>query len=212
MIQSLFLLSLLLCPLEYNLSNPIKGLDKLYLDWKKVTIQALEKRANNTTDSLKRNTFLNRINAVNVVTQKEESMKIDTLAIRYLLLKDHFTNIISSKGDVFIIEIKTMTSAISFTDLIIHRNDNHIAIVDAFRFNGKKWIAIQHFSCDEYFLQENLSTYYLENEKGINFNETIITKFSKGKLKMSEYFITKSLSSKCGLQNIFDKVDQYYYK
>ncbi|WPV69663.1 hypothetical protein [Chitinophaga sp. LS1] len=84
MIQSLFLLSLLLCPLEYNLSNPIKGLDKLYLDWKKVTIQALEKRANNTTDSLKRNTFLNRINAVNVVTQKEESMKIDTLAIRYL--------------------------------------------------------------------------------------------------------------------------------
>lgn len=212
MIQSIFLLSLLCLPLKNNLSNPLVGLDKFYMDWKNVTEETLKQRAHNTPDTLKRNTYLNRINAASVSTKKEKTKAIDTLALRYLLLKDHYKNIISSKEDVFIIEIKTMASSIIFTDLIIHRSDNDIATIDAFRFNGKKWVQTQKFNCDVPFLEENLGNYYLENNTGINFDETVITKVSKGKIAMSEYYITKSLSSKCGLQYIFDHIDQYYYK
>ncbi|WP_343673628.1 hypothetical protein [Chitinophaga sp.] len=212
MIQSFLLFSLIFPPPGNHLTNPCEALNKFYLDWRKITVQSLEQRAHNTTDSLKRNTYLNRINAVSIVTQKEGPLTIDTLALRYLLLKDHFTNIISSKGDVFIIEIKTMASTIIFTDLIVYKGVNHVAKVDALRFNGKKWVVIKNFTCDTNFLLENLSNYFFEDGSGINFDETMITKVSKGKLTMSEYYITKSLSSKCGLQNIFDHIGLYYYK
>lgn len=167
----------LLLTSNINLSNRIKSLDRFYLNWRKITVQSLKQRANNTTDSLKKNTYINRINAV---TPEEESSAIDTMSLRYLLLKDHFQNIQSSKEDVFIIEIKSMASAIIFTDLIIYKGTNNTANVNTLRFNGKKWITTKHFSCNTKFLQEKLSNYYLEDGSGINFEETMITKVSKG--------------------------------
>lgn len=204
-----YILHFLLFTTSINLSNQTKALDKFYLDWKRTTIQSLTQRANNTKDSLKKNTYINRTYAVNT---EEGTSAIDTMSSRYLLLKDQFINIISSKEDVFVIEIKTIASAIILTDLIIYKGSNKLATVDALRYNGKKWIITKQISCDTNFLQENLSDYYLEDLSGINFDETIITKVSKGKLIMSEYYTMKALSSKCGLQKIFDLIDPSFYK
>lgn len=134
----------------------------------------------------------------------KDGIPIDTLYPRYLLLKDQFQKISSYKGEVFIIEVIINTSALVFSDIVIYKNDKR---VEEYRLGAdRKWGLKDSFIYDQYFLQEELNKYYLENSNGINNEQVTITKIASGKMIASVHFISRALSATSGLQPLFDKL------
>gem|GEM_PF-3344013 len=172
-------------------------LDSFYLNWMQTTFQTLEHRSHNASDSLKEN-YLNRSHRFKTPEPN------GTRYPRYIFTKEQFANIKSYKGDLFIIELIMNSSALVFIDIIIYKNENR---VDVFRLGrDNSWCLNDSFTYNGKYLEDDLSKYYLENGKGINFVEPTITKISSGKVISSEYYLSRSLSPTCGLQNILDRV------
>ncbi len=170
-----------------------KQLDSLITCWNRGTIDSFKAYILNERDSLKVNEYKNRLDGFT----NRYVVKNDTIASgssdRHLFLTK-IAPLIKNSKDFYIIETFVNSATMVFLNTLVFRGKDRKIICIQYRYSNRGWIEMSN-STRKYLSVDLIIGKAIDfNDKPYNYEDVIISKFSKMKCSESIYYVYNSLS------------------
>ncbi|MEO7696913.1 MAG: hypothetical protein ABIS36_23300 [Chryseolinea sp.] len=173
--------------------------DSLFVTWNKASIQSLKRQIRDTGDSEHR--YADELSAFKELLGIYSEKSINNNSIRYKFL----TKIKATERslDFFILESNRSGETIEIVNYVAYYEGTLVKKLFRYRYSNNRWILDIEKQIELEYERDFLRSMKKYGE-GNNQENVIITKFSKGKVEMSEFFTPYTLSKQNSFSNLLN--------
>jgi hypothetical protein len=196
---------LLLVSCHFYANKPENGnTDGILIKWNQLTQASLNSNISNAKDSFTKKLYQNRLEAF---LHNNSRVLLDSNSLRKKFL-DRLENEGKLDEDVYVLEANSSGNVVQIKNYLIQEKNPKTFSIKIYYYVDDRWVTDNKEK--EVFLDINNSLIdsFLPFGNGFNRDDLIISKFSKGNIEVSIYFLMGTASNKTGLQQIMSSDDQ----